>query len=652
MRAPAAAGLLALLLATPAAGQGNDRVIDLRASRPPSANSFEALWSAYRKADREGDNERRLNALGEIRRFRVERNVRSLEVYALALFGGGLERLAKGERDRAEEDFRAAIGLDPHLPDAYFGLALAEFKKGPLGILPAARSTLAGLGARLPTLRGRHYLVTLLIPATLLALFGTATVFALAMVIRHGTLLLHDLEEAIGPARNRAIPVALYAVALLLPAVAFQGWGWLPLWWLALLFLYLGSVERIVAAVIVLAGLAVGPLVSTLDDRILAGGNPLAKAAVLAVEGASDRRAVAVLEAAGREHPEDRDLVYLLGAHYKKTGRYDEAASLYRELLRARSSDTIALNNLANIEFARGEYEAAIARYKQGIDAGTGGETAATLFYNLSLAHLQRFEYQPAQEARSQADRLARGLMRSFDTLWKYDKGENAVVDLGLTREQVWDKFGGAAEGPGRKNVVDENARGFDSAAILGSTLNRFSAFVVLGAVVTLVLSRLRGARSFTMRCLKCGTPFCKRCQLGASVAGLCTQCHHLFVVRDGVSGPARNQKLLEVQREDEKRDRIFRVLSLLSPGAGHLYSQKTLAGVAFALVWYALLSLLLLGGRLVPLTEASSTLSRPWGLGVAVALLLIVYVAANRARPEFEVLVPIRRPVRRARAS
>ena len=69
------------------------------------------------------------------------------------------------------------------------------------------------------------------------------------------------------------------------------------------------------------------------------------------------------------------------------------------------------------------------------------------------------------------------------------------------------------------------------------------------------------------MRCLKCGTPFCRRCHLGGAAAGLCTQCYHLFVVRDGVSGPARNQKLLEVQKEDERRERVFRVLSLLLAG-------------------------------------------------------------------------------------
>jgi hypothetical protein len=46
-----------------------------------------------------------------------------------------------------------------------------------------------------------------------------------------------------------------------------------------------------------------------------------------------------------------------------------------------------------------------------------------------------------------------------------------------------------------------------------------------------------------------------------------------------------------------------------------------------------------------LPVTEASSELSKPWGLGVAAAILLVVYVLANRTRPEFDqVMLPIRR--------
>src|SRR4029077_10704225 len=105
-----------------------------------------------------------------------------------------------------------------------------------------------------------------------------------------------------------------------------------------------------------------------------------------------------------------------------------DSAPLYRDTLKSGGEDRFALNNLANLEFARGEFPAAIARYKQGAEQSPSDEIRATFYYTLSLAHLQRFEYQPAQEARSQAERLAPGLVRSYDALWKYDKGDYAVV--------------------------------------------------------------------------------------------------------------------------------------------------------------------------------------------------------------------------------
>jgi hypothetical protein len=276
----------------------------------------------------------------------------------------------------------------------------------------------------------------------------------------------------------------------------------------------------------------------------------------------------------------------------------------------------------------------------------------ATFYYNLSLAHLQRFEYQPAQEARSQADRLAGGLVSSYDSAWKYDKGDYAVVDLVPTDEELWAKFLGTPQGVRLKNVAGEGAP-MTPAATLGDGLrNRFTAFLAVFVIVVLGLSRWRGPRMFTRRCVKCGTPFCKRCQLGAS-GGLCTQCHHLFIVRDGVSGPARNQKLLEVQEEEGRRDRLFRLLSLALPGAGQVYAQSTLLGAALIAIWAGLLSLALLAWRLLPLTDAPSSLIPPWGLGLAGLLLLCVYIAANRVRPEMEIAMPAgNRPPRRGYAA
>ena len=278
------------------------------------------------------------------------------------------------------------------------------------------------------------------------------------------------------------------------------------------------------------------------------------------------------LEDAVRKYTDDRDLVYLLALQYKKAGRYEDAAALYRDILRTEPSDSIALNNLANIEFANGEFPAAIARYKQGLESGPPPEVAATFYYNLSLAHLQRFEYQPAQEARSHADRAASGLVKEYDRLWKYDKGDYAVVDLGLHEDQVVAKFAGVEQGVGKKNVAGKPPAAAGLERWLPAMGNRFSAMVGLFAVITLVISRIRGRKMFTMHCLKCGTPFCRHCHLGAASEAL-HPVPPLFMVRDGVSGPARNQKLLEVQKEDQRRGRISAALARL-PGRAHVYGQ------------------------------------------------------------------------------
>ena len=638
-----------LLIAPP-----GDKVIDVRARQaPPTASSFDALWATYKKAESKGDNEGAQSAMREIRRLRIERNIRGLETVALARVADGVAALRAGENTRAETALRDAVALDPHLPDAYFGLALYDVKKGPLGIVPAVKDTLAGTMARLSTARGGHYLFALIVPVMLMALLASTIVFGLAMLIRYGSLLKHDFEESFGPGRQ-SLALGLAAVILLLPAMLFQGWAWLPLWWLAMLFIYMGWAERIVALALLLLCVGSAPLVKTMEARLLAQQNPLFWASLGSLESGPDTRAVAQLEEARRANPADRDLTYLLGAEYKKAGRYDDASALYREALASQAKDPIALNNLANLEFARGEFPAAIARYRQAAESGVGGDAvAATAYYNLSLASLQRFDRQPAEAARSQADRLAGGLTREYERLWKYDvKNENAVVDLGLTPEQVWAKFEGVREGVARKNVVEGGGADGGGGALAAGFANRFLGLVAAVVGVSFLIGRWRGRRAFTMRCLKCGTPFCKRCHLGAAPGGLCTQCLHLFIVRDGVSGLARSQKLREVQVEEERRDRLFRLLSLLSPGAGHLYARRTLAGLAFSLLWYGLLVAALLSGRTAPLTQAPWILGGPWALVPAVLLLLITYVAANRGRPEFESSLPVLRGPRRGRAA
>src|SRR6185295_158527 len=195
-------------------------------------------------------------------------------------------------------------------------------------------------------------------------------------------------------------------------------------------------------------------------------------------------------------------------------------------------------------------------------------------------------------------------------------------------------KFAGVEDGVARKNLAGRPLPAGDFQRWLPAMRNRFSGFVLLFVVVALAIARVRGPKMFTRHCLKCGTPFCRHCHLGMATEGLCTQCHHLFMVRDGVSGPARNQKLMEVQKEDQRRGRIFRLLSIVSPGAGHVYAQRLLIGLLLVFAWYGVIALTLLGGRVLPFTEVSGTVAKPWDLALAATLLVILFITANRVGP------------------
>jgi Tfp pilus assembly protein PilF len=642
---------LLLLLTASGGAQQPSRVIEVQRGAA-AAQTFETLWADYSKFDAANDADNSAKVLAELVRLRVERNIGGLDAMALALVAKGIDKVRKGELGAAEGYFTGALGLDPRLPDAHLGLAQAQARRGPVGIVSAARHTVSGVMAGLGTTNGRYRLHALGIPSLMLALLATATAVSLALLVRNGSLLLHDLEEELGPDRGVPFARGVFLMLLLLPLVAFQGYAWLPLWWLALLFPYLNLQERIAGGVLVLAAVAVGPLAQMLDAPARMRQNPLYRAAIAAAEGGPDSLAQSQLEYAVQAHADDRDVKYLLARQYRKIARDEDAAEIYRAILASDAKDPVALNNLANIEFYRGEFAPAIARYKQGIELGSNPRFTATSYYNLAQAHLQKFEFQPATEARAQADRVSDDLTRRYESLWRYEKAGAAVaavVDLAPTPDEIAAKFSGKSEGIGVKNVTGKPLT--SGPRLQDALLNRFLGFAGVFAVAAVLLTRWRGNRMLTLRCAKCGTPFRRRVT-AQDTGELCTQCFHLFVVKDGVSPSAKNKKLLEVQAEDSRRNRAFRLLSLLLPGAGQVYGRQPFPGMLMLLVWFLVISLAVLAGRPFSVTGASRDLLGWWMLVPAAMLLLLVYVAANKFRPSFDVEMPVvRRTVRRPAA-
>ena len=400
-------------------------------------------------ADERGGHEARKAARSRDPRPAIERNILSLERRA-GPRGARLAPSCSGRPRRAEDEFRTARrASNPTCPTRTSGWPRSRCcARGRSSSRASVDASFDGLTAFLATGRGSRNVRDLLTLGTLCAAFASAWAIALALLLRHGGLLLHDLEESLGPAHHRSASLALFLLLLLLPVAHLPGLGLAAA-------VVAGPALRLPArlgsacspALLALGTLAIGPGAALLEERLRTTQNPLYRAALAAIEGgpdaARDREPRGGAAAAIRTTATS---CTCWPAQYKKAGRYDDAAALYREALAADPQDAVALNNLANLEFGGGEFQAAIARYKQGSSSDAADASRPPLLQ--PVARPPAAVRVPARPGGALAGRPPRAAARRrLRRAWKYDKGDYAVVDLGLSARRGVGEVRGRASG-------------------------------------------------------------------------------------------------------------------------------------------------------------------------------------------------------------
>jgi Tfp pilus assembly protein PilF len=556
--------------------------------------------------------------LAEIQRLRVERNAFNLTDVGLCFIYQGFAHLEGGKLDEARNHFEIARSLAPDLPTAYWGLArLAERE----GILSFPRAIAYRIQAQFAALRSERdgpfagwNFVYLLFCAYAAVFFA----FALVMVFRYGVLLFHDLSERLGESWSDRAILAATAAILALPLMLTAGVGWLAPHWVALTFGYQSVKERAVSVLGLLLLLASAPFPDLYSSWAKTVDDPLYQASLSSLTGTFDVTDVELLRRAAREDPEDRDLQFLLATQYKNLGDYELAAQQYRRILESFPGDLDARLNLGNIYFAQLDWEGALVQYNQLIGENDG---KAMAYYNKSLAHAENFQFAEREEARLRAEDLDAAAIAAYERL----TGDyRLVADARLDGMAILAKFRAMGKGASDSsdNGDDESEAASAASASSGSWSFGFIGAALLFGVLIVALEATFKDRKLTQRCRKCGSAFCGRCQIGTGRKGLCTQCYHLFFMKDGVSATARNEKLGQVQKASKSRALLFRVLSLVAPGAGHIGEGMPLVGVALLFLW-------ILGA--LTLARRGALYSMPdglLGLGTSVPILLLAMMA------------------------
>jgi tetratricopeptide (TPR) repeat protein len=361
-----------------------------------------------------------------------------------------------------------------------------------------------------------------------------------------------------------------------LPLMLWVGAGWVALYWLVLAFRFMKRSEKLVALILLLAVMLSIPAQRIVVALYGTWADPAVRTTLAAATGEYDPDRVVRLQRLVDAHPDDPVYRFLLAGLYKN-GRYvEEAFAEYKLALAIDPQLTAAQINIGNIFHSTGQFGEAIRYYQAAADHDPDSFLA---HFNLHLAQSEDFRFSTAEQSLNRARELD---AKRVAQLMSSNGGNRPTVrDATLTMTSVWE----SALGGGRGEIFRSESGG---AVRLSGLLNPVSVVALLSLVacpLSLLLSRPHGP---ARRCIRCGRPYCHRCNNTREAREYCGQCVHMYVLGDGLEPGAKSRKAYEVERHQRRTRRLRSALSMLLPGTAQLLRGHPGRGCLLLLAWFA----------------------------------------------------------------
>ena len=538
---------------------------------------LESLWFQRKTLMASGRDEHATEKLEEIRSFCAEEGIKRLEHLTGALIAETYRYLEEGNDRLALSSLEFAEAFDSHRPQTHLARAAVYWKAG-RGPIAATGELWRALTASVARSVQDLSLLARLVFVLALALLCASLTFALLMVLRHQAPFRHEIEEWSEGFLNGRWPEVVGWSVLLLPLMAWIGAGWTAVYWMVIMFRFMSRRERVATLGLLLAGALTVPIYAVAVGLYGASADPAVRTTVTSVEGEYDPDRIVRLRRLVAAHPDDPVYHFLLAGLYKNGRYFDEAFEEYKAVLELDPKFAPAFVNLGNIFYATGQHAVAINNYRQALEIEPDMFLA---YFNLHLAQSEDFRFSPAEESLQQArgidaERVARLLAAD-------DVGDRpAAQDATLRMASVWQ----SAVGGGTPTLAakHEGAATFLQPRYL---VNAFGAICLVAVVGCAVIGMLLRSSKPARRCIRCGRPFCWRCKSAREGQEYCSQCLHLYVLRDGLAPETKSKKLFEVERHECGTRRIRLLAAALLPGAPQLLRGKTGVGLLLLLIWF-----------------------------------------------------------------
>ena len=578
------------------------------------------VWPQATAAADAGDIDLAIKKTNELIETGKAYGLKTYPLYATAAAALASEADKNGSKDIATWAAKAATQLDPKSPSVAFSLAdrAAAQKNWPAAI----QGNMRGFGSVFLNYRTRTLSRADLVISVALAIALTAAVLAIALFIRYGRAMAHDLRENLGQ-RFRGGSVSVLAFALLfLPLFIWLGPVWLVFYWFVIFFGYAGIIERIM---IVLVSLLVAALPIALDASAhwTAGiDSPVVMAALASEEQSYQPEALRRMQEVVGLIPDNAALHLLLGNLQLQDGNEPQANIHYRRSVELRDSAGAHVN-IGNLHFLDNDFTAAITEYEKAQQLDS---KLAIAYYNHSVASGETYKFDEQGKQIEQAKKIDRSAIERLLS----NPPPQKIVMYHPSIPEAWELEAALAKRGAARSVFG-NYSYFDP---MVSAINPVSLGAIVAIIAGIFIWLRRRPRGFAGQCIKCGRTFCHRCKSARESATYCTQCIHIYLKRDGVSLDTKRSKLEEVSDYHGGMATRNRLFATFLPGSAQLIEGRTIIGILGVFIFLFFVSVAVLVGRLAP---AIGPVAETAQLGVrAVAILLAVIMWVMMSLPVY----------------
>ncbi len=425
--------------------------------------------------------------------------------------------------------------------------------------------------------------------------------WTLAMVLRYRNALRYLWEDRLkaripGPTAMAVLGAFLLALPVLLgmdPSVSA-----LLLLWLAAPFFRLPE-ARITFLVILLQ--LVHPALSFLEPM----GNEIPPTSVVALQ--EQPQAKPLREAGARVLPAG-DQAFLEGWQQLQAQAWGQAEATFERLLATHPNRAEVLNNLGVARFQQGAVDRAEQAFQQ---AFVLAPRSVEVLLNQSVLAFKRLDSVQGLQKQDEA-RKADPLRFSRLTEGNQVRNEPRTFAMPLP------------DSPERAELLGAGLQKPAGRVFRGAQLLVGFGLPLLAALLLMLRLRRSIRSAHPTQCLRCGEPFHTT---DSPDVEICSKCHHLFVLKDGLHGENRKRKVDEVGAFQKAQRGLHRVLVVLLPGLDLCFMGHAREGITeFAFLCFAAGMVLATGASVrYPgeiLADPVSTW-RPLGLTLMAVLLL-----------------------------